>query len=239
MRIRHIQLPAYNGFQEVNVSFESHFKPQIFPITGNNGSGKTFLLKLIYDLLRTIPVNSGEIGIKLAKLGMFESLYSVIKIELEYEGQIHELKYGLTLNENDGFIVASQDRMLYGVKRRVLICLNVDGESTLIQHELLKNISTKIKFISGHSNHWGDDYGKYKLARLQEWVTHYATDKGVILIDNIEDGLDNHTQDWMKAYLQKWAPDSQFVIATHSYDICDGLIPRQVKVLQPPKVGTK
>jgi predicted ATPase len=51
MHIQRIQVPDFRALKNVDISFEKEFTPRIFPLSSQNGGGKSTLLQLIFVLL--------------------------------------------------------------------------------------------------------------------------------------------------------------------------------------------
>jgi predicted ATP-binding protein involved in virulence len=54
-------------------------------------------------------------------------------------------------------------------------------------------------------------------------------------MDEIEIALHPDWQYQIVSDLQQWAPSNQYILATHSYELCQALTPSHVKEL-PPKL---
>jgi len=61
----------------------------------------------------------------------------------------------------------------------------------------------------------------------------------LVLIDEIETGLHPDWQYEIVNELQEWARNNQFILATHSYELCQALTPSHVKELEPRLIKTK
>ncbi|MFB2881214.1 hypothetical protein [Floridanema aerugineum] len=51
MRLLRVQVPDFRVLQNVDITFEKDFFPNIFPLGSQNGGGKSTLLQLIFGLL--------------------------------------------------------------------------------------------------------------------------------------------------------------------------------------------
>lgn len=82
-------------------------------------------------------------------------------------------------------------------------------------------------------------HGELRRFSLYAWLKIQNRENAIILIDEIETGLH---PDWqfkiINNDLQDWAPHSQFILATHSYDVCQALAPAHVKELPPKLIKT-
>lgn len=80
-----------------------------------------------------------------------------------------------------------------------------------------------------------EDLSHGESRRLSIFAWLYLADKqdAIILIDEIEIGLHPDWQFQIVRDLQEWAPHSQFILATHSYDVCEALTRAHVKELNP------
>jgi predicted ATP-binding protein involved in virulence len=51
MRLQRVQIPNFRVLKDIDITFEPHRVPQIFPLASQNGGGKSTLLQLIFTLL--------------------------------------------------------------------------------------------------------------------------------------------------------------------------------------------
>jgi predicted ATP-binding protein involved in virulence len=76
-------------------------------------------------------------------------------------------------------------------------------------------------------------HGELRRFSLYAWLKVQEVQDAVILIDEIEIGFHPDWQFQIVRDLQEWAPNSQFILATHSYDVCQALTRAHVKEIEP------
>jgi energy-coupling factor transporter ATP-binding protein EcfA2 len=75
--------------------------------------------------------------------------------------------------------------------------------------------------------------GELKRLMIFAWLrTHQMTD-AVVLIDELETSLHPDWQFRIVRDLQEWGPNNQYILATHSYELCEMLTPSHVRELEP------
>lgn len=75
-------------------------------------------------------------------------------------------------------------------------------------------------------------HGELKRVCLYSWIRHTKASQSIVLIDEIENGLHPDWQYQIVKDLQEWG-DNQYILATHSFYLCEALTPRHVKELTP------
>jgi predicted ATPase/glutaredoxin len=75
-------------------------------------------------------------------------------------------------------------------------------------------------------------HGELKRVCLYSWIRHNKATNSIVLIDEIENGLHPDWQYQIVKDLQEWG-DNQYILATHSFHLCEALTPRHVKELAP------
>jgi len=75
-------------------------------------------------------------------------------------------------------------------------------------------------------------HGELKRVCLYSWIRHNKATNSIVLIDEIENGLHPDRQYQIVKDLQEWG-DNQYILATHSFYLCEALTPRHVKELAP------
>jgi predicted ATPase len=75
-------------------------------------------------------------------------------------------------------------------------------------------------------------HGELKRVCLYSWIRHNKATNSIVLIDEIENGLHPDWQYQIVKDLQEWG-DNQYILATHSFYLCEALTPRHVKELAP------
>lgn len=76
-------------------------------------------------------------------------------------------------------------------------------------------------------------HGELKRLTLFLWLRYHTEKDGIILMDEVENALHPDWQYGVVRDLEEWAPSTQFILATHSYELCEGVTPAHVKELSP------
>ncbi|WP_204104166.1 MULTISPECIES: AAA family ATPase [Spirulina sp. CCY15215] len=79
-------------------------------------------------------------------------------------------------------------------------------------------------------------HGELKRLGLYAWIKYTVGDDAIVLIDEIENGLH---PDWQYSIVQELASwgNNQYLLATHSFHLCEALTPRHVKEIEPKMVN--
>ncbi len=76
--------------------------------------------------------------------------------------------------------------------------------------------------------------GELKRLMIYSWLRANNAVDALVLIDEIEASFHPDWQYGIIRDLQEWAPKNQYILATHSYELCKALAPRHVRTLDPP-----
>ncbi len=76
-------------------------------------------------------------------------------------------------------------------------------------------------------------HGELKRLCIYIWLRYHEVKDAIILMDEIEVALHPDGQYQMVADLMQWTPESQYILATHSYELCQAVTPAHVKELEP------
>jgi energy-coupling factor transporter ATP-binding protein EcfA2 len=76
-------------------------------------------------------------------------------------------------------------------------------------------------------------HGELRRLSFYAWLKTNKIKNSVVLVDEIEIGLHPDWQYQIVRDLEKWEPSNQYILATHSYDICSALSPSHVKEIEP------
>lgn len=76
--------------------------------------------------------------------------------------------------------------------------------------------------------------GELKRLMIYTWLRAHRAVDALVLIDEIEASFHPDWQYGIIRDLQEWAPKNQYVLATHSYELCTALTPSHVRTLDPP-----
>jgi predicted ATP-binding protein involved in virulence len=150
-----------------------------------------------------------------------DSLIEVFKKarDLDFQKAIEtEGEYGKSYEA----LLGEFNQFLGGVKLNV-ISANLD-EITFYKTENGKRIALYPEDLSR---------GEMKRLSLYVWLKHQQIEDAVVLIDEVETALHPDWQYQIVSDLTTWAPSNQYLLATHSYELCEALTPAHVKQIPP------
>jgi hypothetical protein len=76
-------------------------------------------------------------------------------------------------------------------------------------------------------------HGELRRLSFYTWLKTNKIKNSIILVDEIEIGLHPDWQYQIVRDLEAWEPSNQYILATHSYDVCSALSPSHVKEIEP------
>jgi AAA domain, putative AbiEii toxin, Type IV TA system len=76
-------------------------------------------------------------------------------------------------------------------------------------------------------------HGELKRFSIYIWLTSQNLQDAIVLMDEIEIALHPDWQYQIVHDLTKWGPSNQYILATHSYELCQALTPAHVKEISP------
>jgi energy-coupling factor transporter ATP-binding protein EcfA2 len=76
-------------------------------------------------------------------------------------------------------------------------------------------------------------HGELKRLSIYLWLKYRNIENAIVLMDEIEIAFHPDWQYQIISDLQEWAPSNQYILATHSYELCQALTPAHVKELEP------
>lgn len=82
-------------------------------------------------------------------------------------------------------------------------------------------------------------HGELKRLSIYMWLKYYNIENAIVLMDEIEIAFHPDWQYQIIADLKEWAPSNQYILATHSYELCQALTPSHVKELEPKLLKQK
>jgi predicted ATP-dependent endonuclease of OLD family len=120
-------------------------------------------------------------------------------------------------------LLAEFNQFLGGVKQVNVISADLD-EITFYKTENGKRIALYPEDLSR---------GEMKRLSLYVWLKQHQIQDSVVLIDEVETALHPDWQYQIVSDLTTWAPSNQYLLATHSYELCEALTPAHVKQIPP------
>jgi predicted ATPase len=76
-------------------------------------------------------------------------------------------------------------------------------------------------------------HGELKRLSIYLWLKYYDIKDSIVLMDEIEIAFHPDWQYQIIRDLQEWGPSNQYILATHSYELCEALTPAHVKEINP------
>lgn len=76
-------------------------------------------------------------------------------------------------------------------------------------------------------------HGELKRLSIYLWIKYHNIENAIVLMDEVEIAFHPDWQYQIISDLQQWAPSNQYILATHSYELCQALTPSHVKELEP------
>lgn len=76
-------------------------------------------------------------------------------------------------------------------------------------------------------------HGELKKLNLYTWLKTYQIKDAIVLMDEPEIALHPDWQYTLTNNLWEWEPSNQYILATHSYEICQPLTPYHIKEIEP------
>jgi predicted ATPase len=76
-------------------------------------------------------------------------------------------------------------------------------------------------------------HGELKRLSIYMWIKYNKIEDAIVLMDEIEIALHPDWQYQIIADLEQWSPNNQYILATHSYELCQALTPAHVRELEP------
>jgi predicted ATP-dependent endonuclease of OLD family len=76
-------------------------------------------------------------------------------------------------------------------------------------------------------------HGELKRLSIYVWLKSRNIEDAIVLMDEIEIAFHPDWQYQIISDLKEWAPSNQYILATHSYELCQALTPAHVKEIEP------
>ncbi|WP_082081753.1 AAA family ATPase [Methylocucumis oryzae] len=98
--------------------------------------------------------------------------------------------------------------------------------------------SMGFKLLSGEEIYPEDlSHGELKRLAIFVLIKYHEIHDSIVLIDEIENGFHPDWQYQIVRDLVQWGENNQYILATHSYELCNALTPAHVKELDPKLVN--
>jgi len=112
--------------------------------------------------------------------------------------------------------------LLLGNKR-----INVNEDLSGVNFHLYNNGET-IELYPEDLSH-----GELKRLSIYVWLKSRNIEDAIVLMDEIEIAFHPDWQYQIISDLKEWTPSNQYILATHSYALCEALTPAHVKEIEP------
>jgi predicted ATP-dependent endonuclease of OLD family len=112
--------------------------------------------------------------------------------------------------------------MLLGNKR-----INLNEDFSGVNFQLYNNGET-IELYPEDLSH-----GELKRLSIYIWLKSRNIKDAIVLMDEVEIAFHPDWQYQIISDLKEWAPSNQYILATHSYALCEALTPAHVKEIEP------
>jgi predicted ATP-dependent endonuclease of OLD family len=76
-------------------------------------------------------------------------------------------------------------------------------------------------------------HGELKRLSVYVWLKYQNIEDAIVLMDEVDLALHPDWQYRIPTDLAEWSPSNQYILATHSYEVCEALTPSHVKILKP------
>ncbi len=76
-------------------------------------------------------------------------------------------------------------------------------------------------------------HGELKRLSIYIWLKSRNIEDAIVLMDEVEIAFHPDWQYQIISDLKEWAPSNQYILATHSYALCEALTPAHVKEIEP------
>jgi Fe-S cluster assembly ATPase SufC len=142
-----------------------------------------------------------------------------------------------TSARDEDFRTAIETEGKYGKRYEELL-----AELSLLLANKKVNISTDFSKITfkldtndGNIELYPEDlsHGELKRLTIYLWLKYNKIEDAIVLMDEIEIGFHPDWQYRIIPDLEQWSPSNQYILATHSYELCQALTPGHVRELEP------
>ncbi|MEG4121251.1 AAA family ATPase [Microcoleus sp. N9_B4] len=105
--------------------------------------------------------------------------------------------------------------------------INLNEDFSGVNFQLYKNGET-IELYPEDLSH-----GELKRLSIYIWLKSRNIEDAIVLMDEIEIAFHPDWQYQIISDLKEWGPSNQYILATHSYALCEALTPAHVKEIEP------
>jgi predicted ATP-dependent endonuclease of OLD family len=169
--------------------------------------------------------------------GILDSAKSELKGFFTYDFLAVELLIELFKNARDRDFKEAIKTGHYGNSYQALIKelnlvlgnkrINLDEDFAGVNFQLYNNAET-IELYPEDLSH-----GELKRLSIYVWLKFRNIKDAIVLMDEVEIAFHPDWQYQIISDLQEWGPSNQYILATHSYALCEALTPAHVKEIEP------
>jgi predicted ATP-dependent endonuclease of OLD family len=169
--------------------------------------------------------------------GILDSAKSELKGLFTYDFLAVELLIKLFLNARDRDFREAIKTGNYGNNYQTLIKdlnlllgnkrINLDEDFAGVNFKLYNNGETIELYPEDFS------HGELKRLSIYVWLKFRNIEDAIVLMDEIEIAFHPDWQYQIISDLKEWTPSNQYILATHSYALCEALTPAHVKEIEP------
>lgn len=105
--------------------------------------------------------------------------------------------------------------------------INLDRDFAGVNFKLDNNGETRELYPEDLS------HGELKRLSIYIWLKSRNIEDAIVLMDEVEIAFHPDWQYQIISDLKEWAPSNQYILATHSYALCEALTPAHVKEIEP------
>ena len=115
-------------------------------------------------------------------------------------------------------------------------------------HDKQINITSDLSGLTFTKDESGDkveletedlSHGELKRLSTYIWLKYKNIEDAIVLMDEVDLALHPDWQYKIVSDLVDWEPSNQYILATHSYELCNALTPSHVKILEPKLTGRR
>ncbi len=151
-------------------------------------------------------------------------------VEIFKEARDNDFRQAITTGEyGNSYKNVLNEFNLFLVNKIVNIDLDLDG----INFTMNQNGETQQLYPEDLS------HGELKRLSIYAWIKYKKIEDAIVLMDEIENAFHPDWQYQIISDLAEWGASNQYILATHSYELCQALTPAHVKELEPKLLSDK
>lgn len=211
----------------------------------NNLSNKIFLAAPATQVFIFLSKNSRNLLFKQQKNGSTDNYYSQLKQSqyklpgfFTYDFLAVDLLLEVFKSTRDKDFKEAIETGEYGNNYQQLVN---ELKQILLNKKININLDLSGFTFKADRPGWGEielypedlSHGELKRLSIYAWIKYNIIEDSIVLIDEIENGFHPDWQYQIIKDIAEWAPENQYIISTHSYELCQAVTPAHVKELEP------